>query len=67
MVTVLIGVVSRGTGTRGNCGGLDNATHYVRVKMFVKWIMVSQVVISSYGFYLLHIYCTYHKYFTMPF
>jgi len=39
MVTVLIGTVSRGTGTRGNCGGLDNATHYVRIKMFVKWII----------------------------
>ncbi|TRY79100.1 hypothetical protein TCAL_02836 [Tigriopus californicus] len=36
---VLIGITSRGTGVRGNCGGLDNPTHYVRVKLFVKWIL----------------------------
>lgn len=37
---ILIGTTSRGTGIRGNCGGLDNPTHYVRVKKFVKWIKV---------------------------
>ena len=40
-ISVLIGIVSRGTGSRGNCGGLDNATHYVRIKDFLDWIMVS--------------------------
>ena len=40
-MSVLIGIVSRGTGSRGNCGGLDNATHYVRIKDFLDWIMVS--------------------------
>ena len=40
-MSVLIGIVSRGTGSRGNCGGLDNATHYVRIKNFLDWIMVS--------------------------
>ena len=40
-ISVLIGIVSRGTGSRGNCGGLDNATHYVRIKTFLDWIMVS--------------------------
>ena len=39
-MSVLIGIVSRGTGSRGNCGGLDNATHYVRIKKFLDWIMV---------------------------
>jgi len=38
-MSVLIGIVSRGTGSRGNCGGLDNATHYVRIKDFLDWIM----------------------------
>ena len=37
---VLIGVTSRGTGIRGNCGGLDNPTHYVRLKLFLEWIKV---------------------------
>ena len=44
--SVLIGIVSRGTGSRGNCGGLDNATHYVRIKMFLDWIMVIKKLIS---------------------
>ena len=43
--SVLVGIVSRGTGTRGNCGGLDNATHYVRIKLFVNWILV--IIFSS--------------------
>ena len=40
-MSVLIGIVSRGTGSRGNCGGLDNSTHYVRIKKFLDWILVS--------------------------
>lgn len=35
---VLIGITSRGIGIRGNCGGLDNPTHNVRIKLFVRWI-----------------------------
>ena len=46
-MSVLIGVVSRGTGSRGNCGGLNNATHYVRIKMFLDWIMVSLLLILA--------------------
>ena len=46
--SVLIGIVSRGTGSRGNCGGLDNATHYVRIKMFLDWIMVSCFLTIAY-------------------
>ena len=42
-MSVLIGIVSRGTGSRGNCGGLDNATHYVRIKKFLDWILVIDV------------------------
>ena len=39
---VLIGITSRGTGVRGNCGGLENPTHYVRIKLFLEWIRVGQ-------------------------
>ncbi len=39
-MTLKVGTTSRGTGVRGNCGGLDNPTHYVRVKYFVNWIKV---------------------------
>ena len=51
--SVLIGIVSRGTGSRGNCGGLDNATHYVRIKMFLDWIMVITKIAHIYKFWIL--------------
>ena len=33
------GVVSGGRGTLGECGGINNPIHYVRVKKFNKWIL----------------------------
>jgi hypothetical protein len=36
---VLLGSTSRGTGKLQNCGGIDNPTHYVRIKHFVPWIL----------------------------
>ena len=45
-MSVLIGIVSRGTGSRGNCGGLDNATHYVRIKKFLDWILVIDIELN---------------------
>merc|ERR1719209_2751359 len=35
---VLTGAVSGGRGITGNCGGINNPTHYVRVKEFHAWI-----------------------------
>ena len=46
-MSVLIGIVSRGTGSRGNCGGLDNATHYVRIKKFLNWILVIDIKLDN--------------------
>ena len=46
-MSVLIGIVSRGTGSRGNCGGLDNATHYVRIKKFLDWILVIDIKLTN--------------------
>jgi len=36
---VVTGVVSGGRGTLGECGGINNPVHYVRVKKLVMWIM----------------------------
>ena len=49
-MSVLIGIVSRGTGSRGNCGGLDNATHYVRIKKFLDWILVIDIKLTNKKF-----------------
>lgn len=35
---VLLGSTSRGTGSLSNCGGIDNPTHYVRMKDMLPWI-----------------------------
>ena len=35
---VLLGVTSSGTSRIGNCGGVDNPTHYARVKRLLPWI-----------------------------
>lgn len=35
---VLVGTVSRGTRAT-HCGGVDTITHYVRIKLFVQWIL----------------------------
>jgi len=43
---ILLGSTSRGTGSLQNCGGIDNPTHYVRVKDMVDWI-VSYVEIDN--------------------
>lgn len=45
-------MTSRGTGIRGNCGGLDNPTHYVRIKLFLKWIKVTGTFISANVFHM---------------
>ena len=34
-----VGVVSGGRGTLGECGGINNPIHYVRVKRFTRWIV----------------------------
>lgn len=36
---VVTGVVSGGRGTLGECGGINNPIHYVRVKRFTRWIV----------------------------
>jgi len=36
---VVTGVVSGGRGTLGECGGINNPIHYVRVRFFTKWIL----------------------------
>jgi len=36
---VLTGVVSGGRGALGECGGINNPIHYVRVKKFLRWIL----------------------------
>jgi len=35
---VVLGAVSGGRGRLSNCGGINNPTHYVRLKFFGKWI-----------------------------
>jgi len=35
---ILLGSTSRGTGGLANCGGIDNPTHYVRMKDLLPWI-----------------------------
>merc|ERR1711915_433118 len=35
---VILGAVSGGRGRLGNCGGMNNPTHYTRVKHFTPWI-----------------------------
>ncbi len=37
-VYVLLGVTSSGTSNIGHCGGIDNPTHYTRIKKFLPWI-----------------------------
>ena len=34
-----LGVVSGGRGFLGECGGINNPIHYVRVKRFTRWIV----------------------------
>jgi len=36
---ILIGIASGGRGKLMNCGGLNNPTHYVRIKEFTDWIV----------------------------
>jgi len=36
---ILTGVVSGGRGVLGNCGGVNNPTHYTRVREFIHWIL----------------------------
>jgi len=36
---VVTGVVSGGRGVLGECGGINNPIHYVRVKRFTRWIV----------------------------
>jgi len=38
---ILTGVVSGGRGELGNCGGVNNPVHYVRVKKLTKWISIN--------------------------
>ena len=35
---VLLGITSKGHSNIGNCGGIDNPTHYVRIKKMMSWI-----------------------------
>ena len=35
---VILGVTSSGTSNIGHCGGINNPTHYTRVKKITKWI-----------------------------
>jgi len=37
---IVLGVVSGGRGKLGNCGGINNPVHYVRVKKFTEWIIM---------------------------
>ena len=34
-----VGIVSGGRGVLGECGGINNPIHYVRVKRFTRWIV----------------------------
>ena len=36
-----VGVVSGGRGVLGECGGINNPIHYVRVKRFTRWIVAN--------------------------
>jgi len=36
---VVTGIVSGGRGILGECGGINNPVHYVRVKKFIRWIV----------------------------
>ena len=38
-MTCVLGVVSGGRGTLGECGGINNPIHYTRVKKFSRWIV----------------------------
>ena len=35
---ILLGVTSKGHSKIGNCGGIDNPTHYVRLREMLSWI-----------------------------
>ena len=37
-VYVLLGVTSSGTSDIGHCGGINNPTHYTRIKRISEWI-----------------------------
>ena len=37
-IFVLLGVTSSGTSNIGHCGGIDNPTHYTRIKKLTPWI-----------------------------
>ena len=37
-ISVLLGVTSSGTSQIGHCGGIDNPTHYTRIKKLTSWI-----------------------------
>ena len=37
-IFVILGVTSSGTSNIGHCGGINNPTHYTRVKKISKWI-----------------------------
>ncbi len=50
----LLPYLSRGTGIRGNCGGLENPTHYVRIKLFLKWIRVRYAVVKESSMHQRH-------------
>ena len=36
-----VGIVSGGRGVLGECGGINNPIHYVRVKRFTRWIVAN--------------------------
>merc|ERR1719222_653123 len=38
---VVTGIVSGGRGVLGECGGINNPIHYVRVKRFTRWIVAN--------------------------
>ena len=35
---VLLGITSKGHSSIGNCGGINNPTHYVRIRKMLPWI-----------------------------
>lgn len=37
-IPVLLGTTSLGTSRIGNCGGINNPTHYVRIQKLLGWI-----------------------------
>ena len=59
-ISVLLGVTSSGTSQIGHCGGIDNPTHYTRIKViyqgvltnFDKLLVVSlQKMFNTFGFH----------------